>query len=172
MLRVWGVSGEELASLATEELSDVAALKLHLRHLHGFPICLQELLHCSTRLLDAMLLDAPLEVQLYLKASGGQKEVEEELRYAVGNGLAEAVRLLLKAGADKNVTAGDGITALMCACGSGHTEVARLLMEAGAHLDLKDADGQTALMFASAQGHVEAVPRHPLWELFCYFWFI
>ena len=31
-----------------EDLRDIAALKLHLRKLHGFPICLQELLHGST----------------------------------------------------------------------------------------------------------------------------
>ena len=69
LLRVWGLSGEELASLAREELSDVAALKLHLRQLHGFPVCLQELMHGSTRLEDAMVLDEHLELQLLLKAS-------------------------------------------------------------------------------------------------------
>ena len=56
MLRVWGISGEELASLTTGEVS-VAALKLLLRELHGCPVCLQEVLHCSTRLEDGAMLN-------------------------------------------------------------------------------------------------------------------
>ena len=47
MLRVYAMSGTELAVVATEEVEDVAALKLRLREMHGFPVCLQELLVSS-----------------------------------------------------------------------------------------------------------------------------
>ena len=52
MLRVWTVSGEELAVLPKEELSDVRALKSHLRQLHGLPRFRQKLLHEGCNLDD------------------------------------------------------------------------------------------------------------------------
>ena len=65
MLRVWGISGEEVASFSTELLSDVAALKLDLRTSHGFPVCMQELLHGS------MLLGSPFFFFFVFWGGGG-----------------------------------------------------------------------------------------------------
>ena len=45
------------------------------------------------------------------------------------------VRLLLEAGADKDVKVSCGHTALTCASGEGHSETVRLLIEAGSDLD-------------------------------------
>ena len=44
----------------TEELSDVGSLKQHLRTLHGFPLCIQQILHHGLCLDDAFKLDAGL----------------------------------------------------------------------------------------------------------------
>ena len=44
----------------TEELSDVGSLKQHLRTLHGFPLCIQQILHHGLCLDDAFKLDSGL----------------------------------------------------------------------------------------------------------------
>ncbi|CAE7370846.1 ANKRD17, partial [Symbiodinium microadriaticum] len=49
---VRGISGEELASFATEDFQDVHELKSRLRSLHGFPLCLQQLLFDGDHLRD------------------------------------------------------------------------------------------------------------------------
>ena len=95
MLRVCGISGAELASLAgvelTEELRDVRGLKLHLRKLHGFRVCLQELLDGSRMLEDAVKLEVPGDLQLLLKTSLAGKEAVHagtlEFMHAASNGL-------------------------------------------------------------------------------------
>ena len=51
MLRVWTVSGEELAALPVEEQSDVRSLKQHLQRFHGLPRFRQRLL-CNGSSLD------------------------------------------------------------------------------------------------------------------------
>ena len=73
------------------------------------------------------------------------------------NGRVEIVRLLLDAGADKNLLDCDGFTALMLASDRGHHEVVRLLLEAGADEGLTNCFGRTALMPASQAGRVEIV---------------
>ena len=55
---------------------------------------------------------------------------------AAQSGHVEVVRLLLEAGADKDVADDDGATALMEAAYRGHVEVVRLLLEAGADKDM------------------------------------
>ena len=64
------------------------------------------------------------------------------------------MRLLLEAGADKNLADNNGCTALMMAW---TVEAMRLLLDAGASTDLVDNFGNTALMVASSKGHVERV---------------
>ena len=109
MLRVWGMSGAELCSLTKEELTEelkvVADLKLHLRKLHGFPPCLQELLDGSRKLEDAVTLETPWDMQLLLKTSSTGTEAAKmsmnmEFFEAAFKGPTEAVQLLLAAGAD------------------------------------------------------------------------
>ncbi len=61
-------------------------------------------------------------------------------------GHVDTVKNLIEAGADVNVKAKDGSTALMCASTG---EVAKILIEAGADINAKDKTGETALMSAT-----------------------
>ena len=65
MLRVWRVSGQELLAINIQEqgICDVIGLKTLLRSLHGFPLCLQQLLHSGESLEDPTGLDASLDIQ-------------------------------------------------------------------------------------------------------------
>ena len=53
MLRVWRMSGEQLASLALDDMTDVKDLKQALRREFDCPACLQQLLHDGSSLDDA-----------------------------------------------------------------------------------------------------------------------
>ena len=167
-----GISGEELASFSTEDFQGVHELKSRLRSLHGFPLCLQQLLCDGDHLRD----DDPVkasELMLVLRtavtAEQQHKAAEELVCYAADGGFLEVARLLLQAGADRDycrspeVSEGSsseewdniGCTALSRAANRGHAELVRLLLEAGADKDLQDEDGMTALMHAAHEGHVE-----------------
>ena len=104
MLRVWQISGVELAAIPAEELSDVLALKQHLRVRKGLPVCLQELLHDGVRLQDSVKLRAPMDIQLGLLSLAKGLEAAQELREAATKGEIEVVRLLLRASTDKDST--------------------------------------------------------------------
>ncbi len=68
------------------------------------------------------------------------------LIYASRAGQVEAVKLLLRRGADVNrQTTEMRSTALHRAAVAGHAEVVRLLLEAGADVSIRDCDGLTAL---------------------------
>jgi uncharacterized protein len=64
------------------------------------------------------------------------------------------VQLLVEKGADVNLTADDGSTALMLASGSEKLDVVNFLLAHGANASMKDKAGKTALDFA-ANGNVE-----------------
>jgi len=73
-------------------------------------------------------------------------------------GTAEAVQLLIDAGADLNVQEEEGRTALMLAaqdcdskdCNSKSSiEAVKVLLQAGADLSIRSKDGRTALMLAA-----------------------
>ncbi|OLP91569.1 putative phospholipid-transporting ATPase IA [Symbiodinium microadriaticum] len=83
-----------------------------------------------------------------------------EVQKIVGTVFEEVVRVLLDAGADKNVTNNDGNTALIVASLAGHAGAVKVLLQVGVDVDLADNDGTTALMAASAApgGH-DAVVR-------------
>ena len=72
------------------------------------------------------------------------------------NGHVEVVRLLLEAGADKNLGNIIGSTALVLAAQPGREEVLRLLLEAGADTNLADNGDSTALMLASANATMKS----------------
>ncbi|MBI3441067.1 MAG: ankyrin repeat domain-containing protein [Proteobacteria bacterium] len=68
----------------------------------------------------------------------------------VGNpGDVEAVKTVLRKGANLDEQDEEGFTALLWAACLGHTEVVRLLISEGAAIDVKDNDGRTALIWAA-----------------------
>jgi ankyrin repeat protein len=77
---------------------------------------------------------------------------------AAMRGDAEAVRELLRAGADVNAAQGDGMTALHWAADNGQIELAGVLVFAGANLEAATRlGGFTPLMVASRAGHAGIV---------------
>ena len=70
----------------------------------------------------------------------------------------EAVRALLKQGADVNAAQGDGMTALHWAAVNGNGEVGRILVRAGANVEAATRLGDyTPLHLASKAGHADMV---------------
>jgi len=67
-------------------------------------------------------------------------------------GSAEAVRALIKSGADIDAQSSTGNTALMLAIDRGKIDVAVMLIEAGANLEIKGQKGWTALHNAASGG--------------------
>ena len=102
-------------------------LKSHLQALHGFPVCIQRLLHAGDILEDSAEFNAPADIQLVLLRATSVAQVRH-----MSTELVES--------AEKN-----------------RLEVVRLLLGAGACVDWKDVHGYTALMRSSALGHVEVV---------------
>ena len=178
MLRIWRVSGEELAAIPAQGLTDVRSLKHHLQALYGFPVFLQQLLHECHVLGDDAKLDALSELQIVLRhvnSCAQRRSVSEMLIEAAGCNRVGVARFLLEVGADI------GRSALRCASDNGHVEVVSLLLQAradanarsmprkprvpwqvgllqatlSAELGLDSNDGSTALMMASSSGHTE-----------------
>lgn len=84
----------------------------------------------------------------------GWMSADPPITDAARRGDAEAVRSLLRAGADTNASAGDGMTALHWAADAGHLEIAKILMYAGANVDAATRLGNyTPLHLAARQGH-------------------
>jgi ankyrin repeat protein len=70
----------------------------------------------------------------------------------------EAVRTLLKNGADVNAAQGDGMTALHWAARNGDTELTQMLLFAGANVKATTRlGGYTPLMMAAEQGHATVI---------------
>ncbi len=73
------------------------------------------------------------------------------LIWAARLGTAEAIKVLLEAGARPNLTAADGATPLMLAtAGEQASEKIRLLLDAGADPNIIRGDGTTALIWAAS----------------------
>eukprot|EP01048_Picozoa_sp_COSAG05_P000931 COSAG05_NODE_29_length_29038_cov_1237.466985_12_plen_206_part_00 len=81
------------------------------------------------------------------------------LIHAARGGHAEAVQLLLEAGAGAGVDhhANDGATALMGGAVHNSPVITKALIEAGASLDVQRDGGQTALMIACSRGNADVV---------------
>ena len=84
----------------------------------------------------------------------GWMSADPPITDAARRGDAEAVRSLLRAGADANASAGDGMTALHWAADAGHPEIAQVLMYAGATVDAATRLGNyTPFHLAARPGH-------------------
>lgn len=80
------------------------------------------------------------------------------LHIAARNGHIECVRILIDAGADKNIQNKNGATPLMNAVLYEHIDIVRFLIEAGANLNIKNTnDQQTALEMAVDYGYTDIV---------------
>ena len=97
MLRICKISGEELPPISPENVRDIRDLKHELCNLHGFPTCLQQLLHKGKRLDDSTkidslkdgnsslitflaqpdVLDAPIHLQIVLATASTAEELRE-----------------------------------------------------------------------------------------------
>jgi ankyrin repeat protein len=99
----------------------------------------------------ASLLTAALLVTI-VGASG-----DAPLAKAVKAGDVQAVRALLKSGADVNVRSGDGSTPLLWASHNSNLETARALIAAGAAVDAANDYGITPLLQASRTGDAAMV---------------
>lgn len=67
-------------------------------------------------------------------------------------GHKEVVTILLKVGANKDLTDSKGNTALMAALMKKREEVSLMLIQAGANINMANVSGRTALHFASSNG--------------------
>ncbi|KAJ3052559.1 hypothetical protein HK097_006057 [Rhizophlyctis rosea] len=67
------------------------------------------------------------------------RDAPESLHSAVENGHVEAVKMLLKEGADVDAVI-EGCTALHRAANEGHVEIAKVLLESGAKVDAKSSE--------------------------------
>jgi ankyrin repeat protein len=73
-------------------------------------------------------------------------------------GKTDIVETIIGVGANLNLQAPSGETALMYASLIGHARIVKLLLRSGARLDLATIDsGFNALMIASSRGHADVV---------------
>ena len=93
-----------------------------------------------------------------LAAGSSSEERGEALISAVRNGQPAAIEVLVKAGADPNITAGvNGWTVLMHAVHKNEPESVRALIKAGADINARVGKGMTALIMAAGYGYTDIV---------------
>jgi ankyrin repeat protein len=81
--------------------------------------------------------------------------------YAARQGAVDAVRALVAARADLDLTDPEGTTALMLAINNAHYDVAELLVEQGADPNVADVTGMTALYAAVNMNTLGDLPGRP-----------
>ncbi len=79
------------------------------------------------------------------------------LSLAANNGHVEVLRILLQAGADKEMVDSSSLTPLLHAAITGHDGILNILIEAGAIVDKADKRGKTPLMWAAQFGYSSTV---------------
>jgi len=103
---------------------------------------------------DAARRGMPDLLQVYIAAGVRQKYIDRALWLAAKHGKNEAVKVLLRSGADVNTNNGK---ALYMAAEKGKTETVRILLECGADIYLAPYVAVTARQIASRMGHTDIV---------------
>mmetsp|Transcript_28507 Transcript_28507/g.66922 ORF Transcript_28507/g.66922 Transcript_28507/m.66922 type:complete len:202 (+) Transcript_28507:50-655(+) len=162
MLRVWRMSGDELAAIPVEELSDVRSLKNELVGLCGQSRCRMRLLHGGACLQDEARLDSPMDISLLL-VNFVTPSIEERTRIfdSARDGAAFEMEDFLKLPIDPDIADNDGQSPLHLAAGSGHADVVRLLLEASADQGRVDRRGRTPLHLAAGSRVVRLLSEAP-----------
>ncbi len=88
-----------------------------------------------------------------ITAAANMAMAQSDLADAAMQRNSEAVRRLLKDGADVNAVQADGATALQWAAYHGDTDMAAQLLKAGADPELANRNGSTPLWLAASQGN-------------------
>ena len=101
----------------------------------------------------AILVAAVLPATLAAQQAVG----DDALLDAARRGELDAVRELIRVGADVDAARGDGMTALHLAAERGHAEVARALIDAGAAVDAETRIGRYSPLHLAARGGHGAV---------------
>ena len=167
MLHVCQFSGQALAVVPIEDVSDVRTLKQHLQSLCGLPRFRQRLLCDGTCLDDHVSLPSPMHLQHVALpfSSVSQKEIDE-LKAAADCGDLAQVEAILQRPQDPDLIALDHTpraqptattvhTPLALASRAGHVEIAELLLEASADPDKTSVLGATPLGLACEAGCLE-----------------
>ncbi|CAE7688208.1 Ankrd17 [Symbiodinium pilosum] len=138
MLRICQMSGEELPAVSLKKVRDVSALKQELRRLHGFPLCMQQLLHNDNSLDPATKLEEPMDLQLVIVPISEMRQFYDSLDEMLDvchTGQTEVLRQLMDTGLverAKDTKDRRGYTPLISASDRGHVEIARMLLDIGA----------------------------------------
>ena len=105
--------------------------------------------------------DEPLQALLSLpdsRANAADNRGWTALFYAIFYGHPSTAEILLKNGADPNVTEKNRLsTPLIVAAEAGHDDIIRILLRYGADPNRKTSDGSSAIDLASGRGHAAAV---------------
>ncbi|CAE7573519.1 mask [Symbiodinium sp. CCMP2456] len=166
LVRVWKTSGEEIASLPVDELSDVKALKRYLEPLCGTPRFRQRLLNDGVMLDDGAVLNSPLDLQLVLlRFSDASDNMDANLSKAAEEGLEALVEEILGRPRDPDFLGSETLPALWVASQRGHDSIVRLLLEAKANKDASHCRRQitqpnsrtTCVAVAAERGFIDVV---------------
>ncbi|CAE7223519.1 ANK1 [Symbiodinium natans] len=173
MIRIRWASGEEVASLAVEELQEMAgqvglpvrALKRHLQGIIGLPRFRQRLVAGFGVLEDDAPLDVWGDLQLvllgFLPPAEDFQDVDELISATQRNSVLE-VDAILSRPQDPDLRNNFNLTALYSAARAGALQCAKLIVEAGADKDNACSPGHiynelTPVHIASQRDHLEVV---------------
>lgn len=120
----------------------------------------------ETKIQDQQLSDAEKEyikiVDGFISSPGFTTRKNSSLCYkylsnAAEKGYAYAIKRLLDAGVDVNLSDRNNVTALHHAASPGHLEVVKVLIQAGANVNAAKYCGDTPLHYAAQRGHIDVV---------------
>ncbi|XP_048745041.2 ankyrin homolog isoform X2 [Ostrea edulis] len=139
----------------TRELVEAGA-NIYARDAWGMSPFIHSIISQYTEVLEYLLSISPPLVNIR------DKFEKSPLHFAIESNNVDIFTLLIKRGADINISTMHGITPLMFACItpklSNREEMVRILLKEGALVDLKDVlDYRTALQFAVTKRHTELV---------------